>query len=153
MKKFVVRVYGIGILNNAVLLSEEVGQGKYFTKFPGGGLEWGEGTIRCLEREFKEELDVEICVKSHLYTTDFFLQSAFNPDDQIISIYYLVAFKNPSDVLEKVKWQNGKKLVPPVDEHFIWKPLAELSENDVTFPADKKVVSLLKDKYGFSAKV
>jgi len=42
------------------------------TKFPGGGLQFGEGTIDCIKREFREELGCEIGVLKHFYTTDYF---------------------------------------------------------------------------------
>ena len=73
-----------------VLVSDEYIRGGYYTKFCGGGLEKGEGTIHCLKREFLEEMNLKIEVTSHLYTTDFYQQSAFNPAQQIISIYYYV---------------------------------------------------------------
>lgn len=70
---FNLRVYGILINENKqVLVSDEFIRGNYYTKFPGGGLEFGEGTRECLKREFKEELDLDITVGEHLYTTDFF---------------------------------------------------------------------------------
>src|SRR5215210_6645816 len=88
---FNIRVYGILINDNKqVLVSDEFIRGKYYTKFPGGGLEYGEGTRDCLKREFKEEMNLNVAVGDHLYTTDFFQKSAFHPDHQIISIYYLV---------------------------------------------------------------
>ena len=88
---FNVRVYGILTgKNKKVLVSDELIRGSYITKFPGGGLEFGEGTRDCLKREFKEEMNLDIKVTDHLYTTDFFQMSAFNPEHQIISIYYFV---------------------------------------------------------------
>jgi 8-oxo-dGTP diphosphatase len=88
---FNVRVYGILSGNNReVLVSDEFIRGNQYTKFPGGGLEFGEGTRDCLKREFKEEMNLNVRVTDHLYTTDFFQMSAFNPDHQIISIYYKV---------------------------------------------------------------
>jgi 8-oxo-dGTP diphosphatase len=88
---FNIRVYGILINENKeVLVSDEFIKGNYYTKFCGGGLEFGEGTINCLKREFKEEMDLEVEVIAHHYTTDFFQKSVFNPKHQIISIYYLV---------------------------------------------------------------
>lgn len=88
---FNIRVYGILINEtNQVLVSDEFIRGAYITKFPGGGLEMGEGTKDCLKREFKEEMNLIVEVGNHIYTTDFYQQSAFNPDHQIVSIYYYV---------------------------------------------------------------
>ncbi|HEY4154412.1 MAG TPA: NUDIX domain-containing protein [Puia sp.] len=88
---FNVRVYGILTGKNMELLvSDELIRGSYITKFPGGGLEFGEGTRDCLKREFLEEMDLKVKVTDHLYTTDFFQMSAFNPEHQIISVYYRV---------------------------------------------------------------
>ncbi|HEX4374403.1 MAG TPA: NUDIX domain-containing protein, partial [Puia sp.] len=80
---FNVRVYGILFGGNKkVLVSDEFIRGNYYTKFPGGGLEFGEGTRDCLKREFKEEMDLEVKITGHIYTTDFFQMSAFNPEQQ-----------------------------------------------------------------------
>jgi len=96
---FNIRVYGILINENKeVLVSDELIKGNYYTKFCGGGLEIGEGTINCLIREFKEEMNLEIEVVSHLYTTDFYQKSIFNPQHQLISIYYLVKAMEPLKV-------------------------------------------------------
>src|ERR1700748_737942 len=88
---FNLRVYGILLGDNQeILVSDEYIRGGYYTKFPGGGLELGEGTRDCLKREFKEEMNLEVEIGNHLYTTDFYQVSAFNPAHQIISIYYMV---------------------------------------------------------------
>src|SRR5207237_2093915 len=88
---FNIRVYGILINDKKqVLVSDEFIRGNYYTKFPGGGLERGEGTRDCLKREFMEEMNLIVEVGDHIYTTDFYQQSAFNPEHQIISIYYYV---------------------------------------------------------------
>jgi 8-oxo-dGTP diphosphatase len=89
---FNLRVYGILInTQKQVLVSDEFIRGDYFTKFPGGGLELGEGTRDCLKREFMEEMNLSVAVNDHFYTTDFYQVSAFNSTQQIISIYYLVS--------------------------------------------------------------
>lgn len=131
---FNVRVYGILINEqNEVMLVEESYAGSRFTKFPGGGLEFGEGTIDCVVREFKEEFGIDIMVTSHFYTTDFFQASAFNAQQQVISIYYLVKTEiRPFPTLA---------LVDDVKIH--WKKLSTLNSNDVTFPIDKEVVRRL----------
>ena len=73
INNFTIRVYAIIINNkNEILLSDEFQMGMKMTKFPGGGMEFGEGTIDCLKREAIEEFGQEIEVLDHFYTTDFF---------------------------------------------------------------------------------
>ncbi|MEO6868600.1 MAG: NUDIX hydrolase [Ginsengibacter sp.] len=145
---FNVRVYGIFINDQQqILLSDEIIRGKIYTKFPGGGLEIGEGTRECLTREFREEMNAEIKVGDHFYTTDFYQQSAFNPDDQIISIYYKVTLL--SDIIHQLqKPPNRNHEEDPTDsladsESFRFLYLNELTTESVSLPIDKVVVSLL----------
>ncbi|MFY8126741.1 MAG: NUDIX hydrolase [Chitinophagaceae bacterium] len=89
--EFNIRVYGVLVNeHDEVLVSDEYIKGLYITKFPGGGLEFGEGTKDCLKREFKEETGLDVTVGNHIYTTDYCQVSAFNPQHQILSIYYYV---------------------------------------------------------------
>ena len=99
-----VRVYGI-LMNEKkqVLVSDEYIRGEDYTKFPGGGLEIGEGTRDCLKREFIEEMNLEVSIGDHLYTTDFFQISAFNNAHQILSIYYEAIALEPIRVALKSK--------------------------------------------------
>jgi len=141
MSYFNIRVYGLLInQNQEVLLSDEFEVGRYFTKFPGGGLELGEGLVDGLKREFMEECEAEVEVVSHFYTTDFYEKSSFN-DSQVISIYYLVKAVGPLQL-------NFKTEVFDFDEglsqSFRWKKISEMVEDDVTFRTDKTVVELLK---------
>ena len=70
---FNVRVYGVLITEeNAVLVADELVCDMRITKFPGGGLEYGEGTRDCLKREFREELSLQVEILEHIYTTDYF---------------------------------------------------------------------------------
>ena len=148
---FNIRVYGILINDQQqVLVSDEHIRGSYFTKFPGGGLEFGEGTRDCLKREFKEEMDLNIRVGDHIYTTDYFQMSAFNPEHQIISIYYF------AHALEPIKAPLRQK---PFDfdenQMAVYKERSEtetfrfinwndFSEASVTLPIDKIVAKMLK---------
>ncbi|HEY8915013.1 MAG TPA: NUDIX domain-containing protein, partial [Chitinophaga sp.] len=69
MSCFNVRVYGIMINEQKqVLVSDEYIRGGYYTKFPGGGLEFGEGTLECIIREWQEELSQQVEVVEHIYT-------------------------------------------------------------------------------------
>lgn len=138
---FTIRVYGLLIRDNAVLVSDELIRGMQITKFPGGGLEFGEGTIECLRREYKEETGLEIEVADHFYTTDFFVPSAFDNTCQVMSVYYFV---KPVDLgkltLSEIphSYNNISK-----DQGFRLIPLVKLKEDDFTFPIDKKVASML----------
>ena len=143
---FNVRVYGLLInLNDEILLSDEQEFGIQFTKFPGGGLEYGEGLIDGLKREFIEECNLEIEVTKHFYTTDFFVESIFG-GGQLISVYYLVKPMNElvfklTDKPFDFKAQSEPK------QSFRFAAIAELSVDEITFPVDKHVINLLKQKY------
>lgn len=145
-KRFNIRAYGVLINeNNEVLVSDEFRFGQRFTKFPGGGLEWGEGLEDCLLREYLEETGKKIKVKSHFYTTGFFQQSAFNEKDQLISVYYLVELLEDSEMEVSTKQFDFK--LEEGAQSLRWIPLDKISENDMTFPVDKLVVGmLLKNK-------
>jgi ADP-ribose pyrophosphatase YjhB (NUDIX family) len=142
MYNFNVRVYGLLINeDNEILVSDEQEYGMQFSKFPGGGLEYGEGLIEGLKREFMEECFAEVEVLGHFYTTDFFVKSAFN-DSQVISVYYFVKNISPLNLSIKVKPfdfdGDGEVL-----QSFRWVKLNELKESDVTFPIDQYVIKLL----------
>lgn len=153
MGQFNLRVYGILINDqNQLLVTDELIRGNKFTKFPGGGLEFGEGTRDCLAREFIEEMNLKVAVLDHLYTTDFYQESAFRPGDQIISIYYRVAPLEPItaristtpfdfDAAQMRQYEAQKET-----ESFRFIDWAELSEDSVTLPIDKIVVRLLKQQ-------
>jgi 8-oxo-dGTP pyrophosphatase MutT (NUDIX family) len=150
--KFTIRIYGI-LMDSAkrVLLSDEFIRGQYFTKFPGGGLELGEGTRDCLRREFKEETGLNVLVSAHIYTTDYYQRSAFNPQDQVLSIYYFVEPLEPPTFIAKTKpFDFEPQQVADAkgqSEVFRWIDWNDLDEHSVSLPIDKIVVKLLKEQY------
>ena len=142
MYPFNVRVYGILINDaNEVLISDEQEYGMRFTKFPGGGLEPGEGLTDGLKREFVEECNINVEIISHFYTTDFYVKSAFN-DSQVISVYYIVKNIDPINfAIKTVVFDfDGEG---DVLQAFRWVRVTELSPEDFIFPTDKRVVELL----------
>ena len=154
MLRFNVRVYGI-LLNNQkqILVSDELIRGNYYTKFPGGGLEYGEGTRDCLKREFLEEMNLKIEVGEHLYTTDYFQISAFHPNHQILSIYYLVKpLEEISVRLSNAAFDFDEQQMKAYSnndetESFRFINWDDLSEESVTLPVDKIVVRMVKEKF------
>ncbi len=146
MYQFNVRVYGILINeNDQVLISDEEEYGVRFSKFPGGGLEYGEGLIEGLKREFEEECNADIDVLGHFYTTDFFVKSAFN-ESQIISVYYFVKAKNELALSFKEKIFDFDA-EGDILQAFRWRAVPDLSEEDATFPTDRRVIELLKEQW------
>ncbi len=151
MFRFNIRVYGILVTDERqVLVADELIRGKYFTKFPGGGLEYGESTRDCLAREFLEEMNLRVEVLEHLYTTDIFQESAFHPGHQIISIYYKVKALEPitariSDIEfdfdegQLSTYEDSREI-----ETFRFIHWDVLDESKVSLPIDKIVVNMLK---------
>jgi 8-oxo-dGTP diphosphatase len=131
-KRFNPRVYGIWVHDNKILINEELIRGKRIIKFPGGGLDWGEGAIDCLKREWMEELAIEIEVTGHFYTTDFFQLSAYD-DSQVISIYYWVTAPLPQNIVNHVP-----------NERTFWMSIYDITAETFTLPIDQRVGSLLQ---------
>ncbi len=148
---FNIRVYGIlKDSKNRVLVSDEFIRGTYYTKFPGGGLELGEGTRDCLKREFKEETNLDVTIGEHIYTTDFYQISAFNSAHQIISIYYFVHADEPVNLATKTALFDFEphQISDPLGESevFRWIKWNDLNKDSVSLPIDKVVVNLLKER-------
>ncbi len=133
--KINIRVYAIFFNEKNELMALDEGYaGEKLVKLPGGGLEFGEGTLECLHREFAEELNLKIEVLEHFYTQEDFLVSRFRENEQLLTIYYTVNILNLDDLkilddsIEKVKW---------ISLH---------QENPMPLPIDKIVFQKLKEK-------
>lgn len=124
--RFNIRVYGILVQDNKILLSEEEYKGRHLVKFPGGGLEYGEGLLEALIRECQEELNCRVEVGELYFVTDYFIQSAFIETDQIISFYYLISTED--------------KITESSAEHkIVWIDPDPNQSNYLTFPQDRDV--------------
>ncbi|GAP69225.1 protein containing NUDIX domain [Bacteroidales bacterium 6E] len=144
--KFVLRVYGL-ILNTRgeVLITDEFQLGQSMTKFPGGGLQYGEGPIDCLVREIREECNQqEIKNIRHFYTTDFFQKALFYPNHQLVSIYYTaelngeIQFKISDQPHQYPAGVNG-------GQSFRWVKINMLDLSEFSFPIDKLVAAKLQE--------
>jgi ADP-ribose pyrophosphatase YjhB (NUDIX family) len=142
---FTIRVYGIIINKNSeILISDEFQLDVKMTKLPGGGLEYGEGTIDCLKREFSEECNgQELKNIHHFYTTDFYQKALFYEETQLISIYYTaelqepIQFKISKRPFDFEKMENG-------NQSFRWVKINMTNTDDFSFPIDKFVIEKLK---------
>ncbi|MCX8532434.1 NUDIX hydrolase [Chryseobacterium luquanense] len=131
-----VRVYACVVKDKKVLTLFEEYAGEPLMKFPGGGLEYGEGLTDCLKREFEEELNVHIEIVEHLYTQEDFLVSRFKSNEQLLTIYYMVNITNEEDFI----------ILDPCIEKIDWIPI-DTSENPFILPIDKIVFDKLKEKF------
>ena len=152
LTRFNIRVYGLLINpHQQILVADEAFKsGQLATKFPGGGLELGEGLIDGLKREFVEETGIEVDVKEHFYTTDFFVRSFFelSPDSQIISIYYSVESKDWSRIKISEKKFDFEFVKGKEAESFRWVNISALKdETDIILPIDKVVVQKLVERF------
>ena len=133
--KINIRVYAIYVNENQELMALNEGYaGKKLVKLPGGGLEFGEGTLQCLHREFAEELNLKIEVLEHFYTQEEFLVSMFRENEQLLTIYYTVNILNLDEL----------KILDDSIENVKWISLQE--ENPLPLPIDKIVFEKLKEK-------
>lgn len=140
MRVFNLRVYGI-IINekDEVLVSDERKYGRSFTKFPGGGLEWGEGQKEALKREIEEELGLDSEIGDLFYVNDFFQKSSFRDTDQVFSFYYRVSKID----FNAISVTDHEVPLKEEGEKFRWIKLSDLSEEIFTFPIDKLVTCAL----------
>ena len=136
ISRFNVRVYALILLKDNILLSRELIQNELIYKFPGGGVELGEGIVDALQREAKEEMGQNLNHIAHFYTTDFFQRSSFDSSEQLISVYFKASLSQHI---------NNRLKIPVKDQPvFEWKRLVDLNEDDLHFPIDKRVLNMIK---------
>lgn len=145
MNNFNIRVYGLLINeDNHILISDERRNNFSYTKFPGGGLEFGEGMKEALIREFQEELSLEITVGELFYFNEQFQASAFNSKHQLFSFYYLVTSKS----IENVGNELYEVPIQVEGEKQRWVKINHELIQKMTFPIDKIAVSKLIELKG-----
>jgi ADP-ribose pyrophosphatase YjhB (NUDIX family) len=135
MSKRTVRVYGfLEDAHGRVLVSAERFRGKPLVKYPGGGVEWGEGIREALVREFQEELKLDVTVGDLVYFNEFPVVSAFDPEVQVFSFFYRVVAAGPMEFTTYPEVE-----VPLEDgERAVWVPLAELATVAFTYMIEQE---------------
>jgi len=138
---FNVRVYALVVKNNRLLISEEQHGGVFLRKFPGGGLQFGEGVLQALHRELMEELNADVVSASLLSVTEDFVVSFLNNKQQVIGVHYLVDLKQDysDDFLNNnhLELENGHI-------QFKWMSIDSLSAEDFTSSVDQNAFEKLK---------
>lgn len=145
--KYSIRVYMLILKESSeILVSDEYLLDAKMLKFPGGGMEYGEGPIDCLQREAMEEFGQEITNIRHFYTTDYYQKALFFDDHQLLSIYYLADLTEPGKIRVSDKAFDFPELINGA-QSFRWVSLAKIKEEDLSFPIDRKVLGLLKKEF------
>lgn len=144
---FNIRVYQL-IMNkrNQVLISDEMFLKQKLIKYPGGGLEFGEGVMDCFQREAMEELGQSLLNTELFHVTEPFIPTKFFAHKQLIAIYYTAELSAPEAL---------KVSTVPFDfvgdedgtQSFRWVDLIDLPNENFTFETDVLVAQKLKDKY------
>lgn len=143
---FTIRAYGLLLHQGRVLVSDELIKGRRITKFPGGGLEYGEGLKDCLVREVREEIGVEAIDVEHFYTTDFFQQSAFHTGPmQVVSVYFTFRVADPLRIPVVTLPFDGMHGEQD-QELFRWERLDRHADEAVSLPVDRVVWDMLRSR-------
>lgn len=136
---FSVRVYGLLSYKKKLLISEEFWHETHMIKFPGGGLEYGEGLIECLKREFLEELKLEIIKTEFLMIPDAFIPAIIYTGVQVLPIYYKVAVDHPSSINCVQHFMNPKERENGAQQ-FHWIAANESLLKMLSFEGDKSAL-------------
>jgi ADP-ribose pyrophosphatase YjhB (NUDIX family) len=143
VRSFNVRSYGILLNQDSVLLSEEwyPNHDGPILKFPGGGVNLGEGVVDCLIREFREEANLEIKVHDVVHVGRGFVKSHFN-DTQVISVYFRVESLGGEPPVDQILMDpEGRE---GASYRLFWCPLSELDAKKMTFANEKEMVTVLQ---------
>ena len=94
-----VRVAGILIEDDRILLIEHTKNNRKYWLVPGGGVDWGESAAEALIREFKEETGLDIEVEKFL-----FISETIAPDKQkhVINLYFKIKKAEDSSNIMKL---------------------------------------------------
>lgn len=130
---FSVRTYAICENDDKILALYEYHNGQIYCKLPGGGVEFGEGILDCLHREFLEELNVKIEIVEHLYTQEHFVQSIVDNGKQLLLIYYIVRIVNLENIM----------INTPDIHKFEW---IDINDNPFVLPVDKIALAKYREK-------
>jgi ADP-ribose pyrophosphatase YjhB (NUDIX family) len=138
-KRLPVRLVGILMKDNKILLLHRIKNDNEYYVFPGGGLEQGETKREGLKREMREETNLEIEIDRLLYIHDY------SSNQQL---FYLCKYINgraklTEDSDEMRKMEKGDQLYEPV-----WMDIKEFA-NLLVYPLEVRDW-LIKDlKEGF----
>lgn len=118
------RVAGIWVVNNHVLLHKDVKDAHW--SLPGGRVAIGEETMRSIEREFLEELGVNVSVDRLLWTNENFFNYRDEDFHEIAFYYKVSADEAPTSFkTEPFYGLEGERLI------YKWTPIEEINDMNI----------------------
>jgi ADP-ribose pyrophosphatase YjhB (NUDIX family) len=115
-----VRAAGLWVLEEHLLVSRAIGHQRWAVV--GGGLEPGESAYQACEREFREEVGVEVRCERLAMVGDIIIRPDLRPDqalEQDVSFYFIVSSARDTSLASVSSQEPGLEVG--------WIPLAELS--------------------------
>ncbi|PLW92816.1 MAG: NUDIX hydrolase [Marinilabiliales bacterium] len=140
---FTIRVYGLLIHEEKLLIAEEKWFDTYMLKLPGGGLEYGESPEECLIREFQEECGIKIKKPELLYIPEKFIPARFFDNVQVIPLYYRVTSAEIAKIHTADSFSNNESMKNG-ELNLLWVELSIIDDNFFSFPGDREMWKYIK---------
>lgn len=137
--RFNVRAYMVVVQDGRVLVSYERLPMGGVMKFPGGGVEWGEGPVAAIRREALEELGQSVTVNALLHVSRKAHISSFDDNQQVLAIHHLTQLDGPVRFEDEGTLEDvfGKG-VPMMDQKLGWREVDTLQPQDFHFASDRE---------------
>lgn len=127
------RVVGIILRDDEVLLMDRNNRGRKYLSFIGGGVEEGESYEDALYREIKEETSVEVQIEKFIYSLDYSQPFLGRTGQRIYVCRYISGVAQLGESEEKEDNEKGLNTYNPV-----WVSVSKLKEMKNVYPTQIK---------------
>jgi 8-oxo-dGTP diphosphatase len=140
-QSFNIKVFGLLVNDNKILVSDELLGSNAVTKFPGDELEFGESIEECLVRSFEDALDIKVKIDRLFYVNDFYQASPVDAKEQIVNIYFVI------EQLDNKAIHTVKKTFafpPHIKQVFRWMEIDKIRQMDFASLVDQEVIKMIQ---------
>lgn len=140
-QSFNIKVFGLLIKDNNVLVSDELTGSGAITTFPGDELEFGESIEDCLIRSYEDALDIDVKIDKLFYVNDFYQASPVDAREQLVSIYFIIE-QTDNKSIHTIK--KTFAFPPQIKQCFRWMDIEKIRQMDIASNVDQEVVKALQ---------